>query len=389
MAVTVGMLYKESTKYKMNYLAGEEGFGNIVDWVHMIETVDGANFLHGQELILTAGILEQDEQALLQFVQTVYEKNASALVINTGMFVHQIPASVIDFCNEHKFPLFSIPWIVPLVDVTKDYCQRIIDDDVREDNIITVFKNLIFQIGNKEEGIRQMERFGYLGNCVVQCICIQLDIEKGTHAFVTEAEKLAAMVKRLACEQKKQYLTFEYQERRIVILFDYTQEAIDDYVDKLFKKLSERKMLSFSYIGLSDNVKGLECQSENFKHAFCACDIAQKKQEHILKYRDMGLYKLFVNISSSETINEYYQETLGKLLEYDKENATEIYRFIKIYIACDGHQGKVSDTFFVHRNTVNNYVKKAEDIMDIDLSSWEGRTKLYIACLLEAFLQNG
>ena len=30
MAVTVGMLYKESTKYKMNYLAGEEGFGNNV-----------------------------------------------------------------------------------------------------------------------------------------------------------------------------------------------------------------------------------------------------------------------------------------------------------------------------------------------------------------------
>lgn len=200
MAVTVGMLYKESTKYKMNYLAGEDGFGNTVDWVHMIETVDGANFLHGQELILTAGILEQDEQALLKFVQTVCEKNASTLVINTGMFVHQIPASVINFCNEHKFPLFSIPWIVPLVDVTKDYCQRIIDDDVREDNIITVFKNLIFQIGNKEEGIRQMERFGYLSNCVVQCICIQLDIEKGTHAFVTEAEKLAAMVKHLACE---------------------------------------------------------------------------------------------------------------------------------------------------------------------------------------------
>ena len=171
-------------------------------------------------------------------------------------------------------------------------------------------------------------------------------------------------------------------------MFDYTQEAVDDYVDRLFKKLSERKMLSFTYIGLSDNVKGLECQSENFKHPFCACDIAQKKQEHILKYRDMGLYKLLVSISSPETINEYYQETLGKLLEYDKENGTEIYRFIKTYIACDGHQGKVSDTFFVHRNTVNNYVKKAEDIMDIDLSSWEGRAKLYIACLLEAFLQN-
>lgn len=388
MAVTVGMLYKESTRYKMNYLAGEKGFGNTVSWVHMIEMVDGANFLHGQELVLTAGILEQDEQKLLQFVQRLYEKKASALVINTGMYVHQIPESVVIFCNQHSFPLFSIPWSVPLVDVTKDYCQRIIDDDVREDNIITVFKNLIFQIGDANEEIRQMERFGYLANCVVQCICISLDIEKGTHAFVSEAEKLALMVKQLSCEQKKQYLTFEYQEKRILILFDYTQEEIDRYVDLLFQRLSAKKMLSHTYIGLSDNVKGLECQSENFKHAFCACDIAQKKQEHVLKYRDMGLYKLLAGISYPETINAYYHETIGKLIEYDKENGTEIYRFIKIYIACDGHQGKVSDIFYVHRNTVNNYVKKAEDIMGIDLASWEGRAKLYIAYLLEAFLQN-
>lgn len=388
MAVTVGMLYKESTRYKMNYLAGEKGFGNTVSWVHMIEMVDGANFLHGQELVLTAGILEQDEQKLLQFVQRLYEKKASALVINTGMYVHQIPESVVVFCNQHSFPLFSIPWSVPLVDVTKDYCQRIIDDDVREDNIITVFKNLIFQIGDTNEEIRQMERFGYLANCVVQCICISLDIEKGTHAFVSEAEKLALMVKQLSCEQKKQYLTFEYQEKRILILFDYTQEEIDRYVDLLFQRLSAKKMLSHTYIGLSDNVKGLECQSENFKHAFCACDIAQKKQEHVLKYRDMGLYKLLAGISYPETINAYYHETIGKLIEYDKENGTEIYRFIKIYIACDGHQGKVSDIFYVHRNTVNNYVKKAEDIMGIDLASWEGRAKLYIAYLLEAFLQN-
>lgn len=388
MAVTVGMLYKESTRYKMNYLAGEKGFGNTVSWVHMIEMVDGANFLHGQELVLTAGILEQDEQKLLQFVQRLYEKKASALVINTGMYVHQIPESVVVFCNQHSFPLFSIPWSVPLVDVTKDYCQRIIDEDVREDNIITVFKNLIFQIGDTNEEIRQMERFGYLANCVVQCICISLDIEKGTHAFVSESEKLALMVKQLSCEQKKQYLTFEYQEKRILILFDYTQEEIDCYVDLLFQRLSAKKMLSHTYIGLSDNVKGLECQSENFKHAFCACDIAQKKQEHVLKYRDMGLYKLLAGISYPETINAYYHETIGKLIEYDKENGTEIYRFIKIYIACDGHQGKVSDIFYVHRNTVNNYVKKAEDIMGIDLASWEGRAKLYIAYLLEAFLQN-
>lgn len=388
MALTVGKLYKESSKYKIHFWAGEEGLGNIVKWVHMIETIDGAGFLHGQELVVTAGILGEKEDTLLKFVKTVFDRNASALIINTGMFIKTIPNSVIAFCNENHLPLFTIPWEIPLVDVTKDYCQRIIDDEVREDNIITVFKNLIFHIGNSEEGLRQMERFGYLNSSSIQCICIALDLAKETNLFVTESEKLATIVRRLATEEKNgQFLTFEYHERRIVFLIDYSNEEMDAFVNGLFKKLSAEKMLSLSYIGIGENIKGFEYQSENFKRAYCACDIAQKKGEHVLKYQDIGLYKLFANISDQEIMLEYYRDTLGKLIEYDRESGTEIHRFIITYIECNGHQGKVSEEFFIHRNTVNNYLKKAEEIMDIDLSSWDGRAKLYVAYSLESFLQ--
>ena len=41
---------------------------------------------------------------------------------------------------------------------------------------------------------------------------------------------------------------------------------------------------------------------------------------------------------------------------------------------------------FIHRNTVNNYVKKAEEIMGIDLSSREGKARLYVALCVEDIL---
>ena len=112
----------------------------------------------------------------------------------------------------------------------------------------------------------------------------------------------------------------------------------------------------------------------------------QQKKEWVKAYHE-GKSVTEICASGKPSKNSLYK-WIKEYNGFITENGTEIYRFIKTYIACDGHQGKVSDTFFVHRNTVNNYVKKAEDIMDIDLSSWEGRAKLYIACLLEAFLQN-
>ena len=34
---------------------------------------------------------------------------------------------------------------------------------------------------------------------------------------------------------------------------------------------------------------------------------------------------------------------------------------------------------YIHRNTVTNYLHKIEEIINVDLSSWEGRSMVYAA----------
>lgn len=386
MALTVGNLFKESVKYNMELLAGEEGLGNLVQWVHIIETIEGARFLHGNEVIITECILGGEEDRLLPFVKTLCSLNASALIINTGMFVQNISKNVLAYCNENNFPIFTIPWEIALVDVTREYCQRIMDNAVREDSIATITKNLIFSTGDKESLIHQMERYGYLSTSIMTFLCISLDMETGTEEFVNESRRLKLMSESLAKEIKDQYISFEYKERRIVILLEYTETQIDAYLDKLFKKLSAQKMLSKAFIGVGDTMKGFENQGVNFRHAYLACEIAHKKNEHIMRYQEFGLYKLLVNIDDVEVLTDFYKDTFGKLLEYDEENGTDYYKFVKIYIECNGRHGDVCDKIFIHRNTVNNYVRKAEEIMNLNLKSWEGKAKLYAASCIESLL---
>ena len=44
---------KASYLYGMRILAGENGTGNIVQWIHTLEDVETGGFIHGGELIFT------------------------------------------------------------------------------------------------------------------------------------------------------------------------------------------------------------------------------------------------------------------------------------------------------------------------------------------------
>ena len=53
--------------------------------------------------------------------------------------------------------------------------------------------------------------------------------------------------------------------------------------------------------------------------------------------------------------------------------------YIKKYIALDGNVLSVAKTFFVHRNTVNNHLRKVKDITGINPLSLDGKILFAIA----------
>ncbi len=71
----------------MKLVAGKEGLGNYVRWVHLVENADVSPFLHGNEMVFMTGVGINDEGHLLRFVEELIEKRCSALVINTGKYI--------------------------------------------------------------------------------------------------------------------------------------------------------------------------------------------------------------------------------------------------------------------------------------------------------------
>ncbi len=383
MALTVGNLFKESVKYNMKLIAGQEGLSNLVQWIHIIETNEGAQFLHGNEVVITECIAGNDEEKLICFVNTIYRLRASALIINVGMFIQAVPDSVIAFCEEKHLPLFTLPWEVPLVDVTREYCQMLIDHATQEDSVATMMKDLIFHVGDQKALLNQLERLGFMTTCTMTTLCISLNMTQGTEEYVKQSRNLKLLAEGCAKRIRDQYISFEYREKRIILLINYTEEKLDQYLDALFKTVSAHKLLPWIAIGIGDTIKGPENQDGNFMRAYTACKVACRKSEHILYYRELGIYKLLVNNDNVDELTGFYQDSIGKLVDYDAKKGTDYHTFLKTYVECNGHQGEVSEKLFIHRNTVNNYIKKVEDITGLDMSSWEGKARVYVALCVE------
>lgn len=154
----------------------------------------------------------------------------------------------------------------------------IIDNAAQEDTVAAIMKDLIFHVGEKDALLHQLERLGFMTTCTMAALCISLHMPHGTEEYVRESRHLKMVAESCAKRIHDQYISFEYREKRILLLINYTPEDLEQYLDSLFKTASAHKLLPLISIGVGDIVKGPENQDSNFMHAYAACKLASRKK---------------------------------------------------------------------------------------------------------------
>lgn len=151
MAIRLSNLFEETRDlYELQLIAGSNGLHRELNWVYVAEDQSNASFLRTGELIISTGALyNHTEEWLLRFVHTLSNHHTCGLILNTGkhIFPSDITASVRDFCDNHDFPLFIMPWHIHIYDITKDYYDRIFVD-MRSEHSLDFYR-LLSEIENK------------------------------------------------------------------------------------------------------------------------------------------------------------------------------------------------------------------------------------------------
>ncbi|KAB1439836.1 PucR family transcriptional regulator [Candidatus Galacturonibacter soehngenii] len=383
MAIIVKKLVKNASfLYKMELIAGRNGMNNLVQWVHIIEDDAVSPFLHGYELVFTAGILNKTKDWLLEFAKKLNDSGVSAFVVNLGPHTKEIPKEVVEYCDEVNMPLFTIPWETRMVDMTRDFCRRIMMNDTVENSMASTIKNIIFNIGDLESQILQMERYGYKRSdrfCFISLYMEakeQVSLEEYMDELNIHAEKTARRIREL-------FISFTYKENLVFVLVDYTDEEIESFCKDFLDYVKAKKKEYVIHMGVSSNQAGIYNQEQNFEKAISAMEMAKKQKEYVLYYDYLSVYKILYAVNDKTVLRSFYNDTIGLLEKYDRENQTDLLLLLKTYLENNASLQLVSEKMYIHRNTVTNQLKKIEKITGFNPLELEDKVKLYLGFYIQ------
>lgn len=98
----------------------------------------------------------------------------------------------------------------------------------------------------------------------------------------------------------------------------------------------------------------------------------------VIRFDDLGVYRLLSELSNSEELKSFYMETVGKIVEYDSIHGTQLLESLRLYFAHNFNIQEAASDMYVHFNTLKYRLHRIEEITQFNLNDAEGRLHLHL-----------
>ena len=160
-------------------------------------------------------------------------------------------------------------------------------------------------------------------------------------------------------------------------------EKIQASVPDILHELS----ISIAIGGFYENVGGLQ---HSYQEAVAALDVSTRLtgQPAIVWYEDVALYVLLDRFSNQTQVNRWREQTLGRLITYDRNNDTELVKTLEAYFDANQNSQQTARDLFIHPKTLKYRLRRIEEIVGIDPFEGDRQLAFYLATKLTR-LQTG
>lgn len=368
----------------LKLIAGEAGLDRIINWVHVSEIPEVVEWVEGGVLLFITGITIQDNvDALLKLVEDINKKKLSGLVINVGPYIKSTPQKVIDLANSVDFPIFELPFSVKLIEITHIIFKEIFTSKIEEESRNSFMNEIILgESAINDEIVDTAIKYGYNAKKDYYAFVISIDNfeEYLKENNIEKEEKIIELKNNVLREMDsavKDYDTqYMYMTHKdcfyIFIAVDKNKKDIAFFnkiaslISKRVRKNDEKLTVS---IGIGEKASTL-CEFRNsVLEAKSAIEVAKRLygKNSIGNYRELGIYKILLELKNEQAMLKVYNEKLGKLINYEKNDAKELLNCLEVYIDENRNIGNAADKLFVHRNTMKYRINKIQEILKCDL----------------------
>ena len=395
MSLLLQDIYSETkNRFQLELVCGAKGLNRLMNWVYVAEDIATTDFLHGGELIITTGMGKQASSGWLSdFIRKLFRQGTCGLILNTGMYLSEedITPEIRNFCEEHSYPLFTMPWEIHIYDITRSYYNRIFRDTQSSDAVTEAVLDLISGSGT-EHALNILARSGFTPDRSYLAYCIHADGPEQEKQRFETAVKLELKVHFPGSHMCR------FREDILIVLpctgkpeHTVSEAGAPAELKDAVRELAGRISRSFSLWDIRSglgSVSGLSDFPRNFSQARSALAACAAAGEIFRAFDDLGFYKILFSVTDQRVLDNYWREKLEPVLAYDKAHKSCCLDTLYHYLICSGSIQKIAGAMFCHRNTVNSRVRILRETLGLPLDNVQDRFELLAAFYIRSFCES-
>ncbi len=403
---------------KCRLLTGDAGLENEILWVNILEILDDLRHIEpGEFLITTAhGFNAKSLGRQQELIELFASKKLAAVAIQTGHYLKDIPASFIRFAEGHRIPLIEIPPEASFKIITKALMNRLLQDayaatvnseDVSSENIpynqIRAMKILWAQLlgaDRPRELHLELNRFRLAVHETVIAVLINFynKDDDSSRTEETQESGLPARAEAAAVKILRQmHIPFllGQSERYLTVLLQpgHTKDELNAFESGVIKQFVNQLKILFP----EEQIKaGVSCMHEDINSLKQALDEAEKaliasslnlvECKEISSFKDLGLYRLIMDVNNIETLKCLFMETTAPLLDYDQSCDGALMQTLQQYLESCSIK-RAAESLFVHRHTMKYRLEQVNKLTGLNPLQAEAALQLNIGLHIYRYLK--
>lgn len=406
MSILVKDILKLKSLEEMKLVGGSIGLEKCIEWVYVSECLEdpleGIKWLQGGEIVIITGVgIKSDINVLTKLIEGISEKNGAALIVNVGKYIREIPDEAIKIADKFQIPLFTLPWEVRLVEVSKEISNTIILARIEEKFMNDFLNNILF--GQIDLGINIKEKANYFGYNLQGKCCICIIKINGFEEFAKVKklyDEISIAKVKLALRKLVQDILEKYSlkvpiidNEEEIIFLNRTEENSMNRLNKALKDIQEaigKRMSGISInVGIGNGYEDLSLMKDSFNEAKIVIESlkCEGASQTIKKYNDIGIYSLIFNIENKKILESYCKQVIGPILEKTKKNKEiSLVEILDTYLIENCNLTIAAEKLYLHRNTLTYRIKKIEQLLNCNLHNFEDCLRIKMALYISKVL---
>ena len=367
MTISVADILKLPSFYGAQILAGSGGLDRQVAKVTVMECPefpldpevaglkDNLLFRDGDFFITSLYALKDSPQMFYDTVKLYDSYNSSGMCI-IRRYYESLPEDIANLANELNFPIIMVNRNTAYADMIHDITRAILSidyyhiaisiiNDIRSEENRENIVSLAYTLNNKIKN-----------NLIVFCLKTEgLNDDK--------LKYLSTNINSIEDSFNVQYYN------KLMIFISSDVKFTDDAIEKLISKyvyIIEKYFANNYSLGVSNYYDNLKYVKECIEEALISCKVSSVVRGNIMQYKDIGTYKILLDINNRATLEKFYDEIMKPLEEYNEIKSGRLKETLLNYVKNDGDINRTAEDLFQHQNTIRYRVNRVKQLLGFE-----------------------